>query len=66
MHKFFVQRGATALPFVEVYRGAELVEARTVPPSSIDLFSSAVGKATEAAERVREQLRQVLAGKREL
>lgn len=64
MHQFFVQRGATALPFVEVYRGAELVEARTVPPSGIELFSSAVGKATEAAERIREQLQRVLAATR--
>lgn len=59
MHKFFVERGAKALPFVEVYRGSELIEAQTIPPAGVEIFSAAVGKALEAAERIREQMREV-------
>jgi len=61
MHKFFVERGAKALPFVEVYRGSELIEAQTIPPAGVEIFSAAVGKALEAAERIREQMREARA-----
>ena len=53
MHELFLSRNATKLPYVEVYRGAELIEAHTIPPSNLELFSQAMGAALESAERAR-------------
>merc|ERR1711879_684587 len=50
-HKFFLSRNATVLPYLEVYRGAVLMEASTVPPSSLEQFSISLGRAFELVER---------------
>ncbi|KAL1511643.1 hypothetical protein AB1Y20_004935 [Prymnesium parvum] len=51
MHRFFVSRNATTLPYVEVYRGDQLVEAHAIPLSRLELMRSMLGNALEAAER---------------
>lgn len=52
MHAFFVSRNATKLPYIEVYRGDELVEASTVPPTQLEFFSQMLGQALETVERL--------------
>ena len=39
------------MPYVEVYLGAELVEAEVVPPSGLELFEHALGSAFEQLQR---------------
>jgi len=48
-------RGLTTVPYIEVYLGAEQIEALVVPPSRVRALSSAL---TAARQRLRQQRRQ--------
>ena len=43
MNKYFKSRNATELPFIEVYRGDQLIDAAVIPPTNLERFQQMVG-----------------------
>ena len=55
MKRFYKSRGATDLPFVEVYVGDNLVESLVVPPSRMGVLYKAMASAQRRIRRLRWQ-----------
>ena len=43
MNKYFKSRNATELPYIEVYRGDQLIDAAAIPPTNLERFQQMVG-----------------------
>ena len=43
MNKYFKSRNATELPYIEVYRGDQLIDAAVIPPTNLERFQQMVG-----------------------